>query len=64
MKQFKLYWNSSDMQSDLFMGEFYTEHEANAAIPGAEKELLAQCATDKDKREINNGTFAVYREIS
>lgn len=52
MTKFSLYWIAEDGQSSLKMGAFETRAEAEAAIPGAKAELVAQGGTGDGEWEI------------
>lgn len=56
---FTLYWNRADKQGDFNMGEYDTRAEAEAAIPAAKAELLAQCSEAHDRQEIEEGSWTI-----
>jgi len=63
MSKFVLIWNRADKQGDIEMGTFATRGEAEAAIPSALDEMIAQCGDDDCKREINAGSWSIV-EVS
>lgn len=56
---FNLSWLSADGQRFLDMGQYPTRDKADAAIPGALAELLAQCREDSEREAIKAGTWGV-----
>lgn len=61
--QFVLEWIAQDGQGVLPMGKFGSAEEAEAAIPAARAELLAQCGSDEDRAGIEAGRFAVSEPV-
>jgi hypothetical protein len=59
MTKFKLYWTREDKQGDFDMGTFDSREEAEAAIPAAKAELIAQCGEDWQKAQIEAGSFSI-----
>lgn len=59
---FKLYWKSTDKQGSIPMGEYRSRPAAEAAIPGAEAELLTNAVSKfNPASEILDGTWEVVR---
>jgi hypothetical protein len=68
---FTLYWIRPDGQGDYSMGTYASEAEAEAAIAGAEAELIEQCPgprieTNEDftrcRDEILAGSWSIQNE--
>jgi len=55
----KLYWVSANKQSSVSMGTYGSEPEAEQAIPTMRDQMLAQCADDEQRDEIDSGTWEV-----
>ena len=60
--QHTLYWLRADGQGDFNMGTFPTKAEAEAAIPAAKAELIAQCGEDYQKQEIEDGSWIIQAD--
>lgn len=58
-KTYTLYWIAADSQADFNMGTFASRAEAEAAIPGAEAELIEQCGEQYQKDEIKAGSWTI-----
>lgn len=62
MPTFTLYWIRQDGQGDFNMGRFPTKAEAEAAIPGAEAELIGQCGEEFQRQEIRDGKWSIQQD--
>lgn len=61
-KIYALYWISADRQADIPMGTYPSAEAAEAAIPGAERELLGECVDKADCAAIRDGSWSVLLE--
>lgn len=60
MTTYKLFWTRADKQGDIDMGDYASREEAEAAVPAALAEMLAQCGESEQAAEIRAGSFGVY----
>lgn len=57
---YTLFWLRADRQADMNMGSFPSREAAEAAIPAAKAELLAECCGDDEQRAaIEAGTLSI-----
>ena len=57
----ELWWTSHDGSGEMPMGEYASEADALAAISAARHELLAECGTEQQRRDILAGRWTVVR---